>query len=669
MGAYFVLTITIILVSGLIAGVICKRLKASPLIGYLVVGALIGPGGFDLTGSGAIEKALKSDEAYLKKVEKDKAASEEQLAEQRLDATKKQQEREERLSSRVFPRTAEEENFELKEELAAKTEELAASESRYAVEHNARERDETVAEIKSGRFALEAATEFGVLLLLFAIGIEFTFAQLAATAKYMFIGGTLQMGATIGVCMVMCLIFKMGWVAGLAIGSVVALSSTALVYKSLTDFGQADTKRAQATLGLLIFQDVALVPLLLILPIILGGSDGEDVSYLFNNPWIDMALRSIAFCAIVLLIKYANMRFIIERLAALRTNDMVILYAVVVLLGMCVVAEALGLTAALGALAAGIALGENRLTRQIDALILPFREAFSAMFFISLGMLTDFSYVFHHPFVCLATLACCIALKAICSTAALRACGMDARGALAFGVSISQIGELAFMLLTIAFEKNAFEESVYNTMLFVSVASLVLTPNMIKIAMTKFGMPPEEHEISGADSDLDPKLYQAIANSRGHAIIVGAGHIGQTIANEMLAHNISVCVVDFNPVNLHPFNQNGVPTVTGDGANYDVLRQAGIGRASTVLVTVPRDDLAINVVKSVRALNPSVIIASRSRYRLNVPKLEREGAALVLCEENFVADELVKLLLAHLNGNPTKSSEKPSQQGAEPVPA
>ena len=192
---------------------------------------------------------------------------------------------------------------------------------------------------------------------------------------------------------------------------------------------------------------------------------------------------------------------------------------------------------------------------------------------------------------------------------------------------------------------------------------------MIKIAMTKFGMPPEEHEISGADSDLDPKLYQAIANSRGHAIIVGAGHIGQTIANEMLAHNISVCVVDFNPVNLHPFNQNGVPTVTGDGANYDVLRQAGIGRASTVLVTVPRDDLAINVVKSVRALNPSVIIASRSRYRLNVPKLEREGAALVLCEENFVADELVKLLLAYLNGNPTKSSEKPSQQGAEPVPA
>ncbi len=668
MGGYFVLNITIILVSGLIAGVICKRFKASPLIGYLVVGALIGPGGFDLTGSGAIEKALKSDEAYLQKVQEERPVDADEHETAKLDGIQERHNREESSGAFVALLTVEEENIELKEELAEKVEALAASESRYAVEHNAHERDEAVSEIKHGRYALEAATEFGVLLLLFAIGIEFTFAQLTATAKYMFIGGSLQMGATIGLGVALCVLFKMGWVAGLALGSVVALSSTALVYKSLTDFGQADTRRAQATLGLLIFQDVALVPLLLILPIVLGADEGQDVSYIFDNPWIDMTIKSITFCAIVLLIKFANMRFIIDRLAALRSNDMVILYAVVVLLGMCVIAEALGLTAALGALAAGIALGENRLTHQIDALILPFREAFSAMFFISLGMLTDFSYVFHHPIVCLLALVGAIAFKAVCATAALRICGMDRRGALAFGVSISQIGELAFMLLTIAFQKNAIDDTTYNTMLFVSVASLVLTPNMIKIAMTKFGMEPEAPELTGADADIDPELYRAITGARGHAIIVGAGHIGKTLANELNAHKISVCVVDFNPVNLHPFNQNGVPTVTGDGANYDVLRQAGIGRASAVFVTVPRDDLAINVVKSARALNPTVVIASRARYRLNISKLEREGSALVLCEENYVADELVKLVVQYLEGQ-TSGATSASKTTPTPVPA
>ena len=643
MNEYFVVNIAIILISGFIAGTVCKYLKASPLIGYLLVGALIGPGCLDLTNVREYARTLESMEQSVTLEEKTRQNSEE--AREQRDRS-----RAEAIANRLErPSTLAQENVELRRELAAVEKELAEQRGRSwrsssADDENAKQ----LAKMREGRYALEGATEFGVLLLLFAIGIEFTFAQLAATAKYMFVGGAIQMGLTIGVGILVCVIFKMSWIAGLAIGSVLALSSTALVYKSLGDLGQADTKRAQATLGLLIFQDIALVPLLLILPIVLGSGSEEEATWGFSNPWVDMAFKSILFCVAVVVLKFGNRTIVTPRLAALRSNDLVILYAIVVLLLMCILAEALGLTGALGALAAGVILGENRLTHQIDALVLPFREAFSSMFFISLGMMTDFAYVFSRPLVCLVTLVAAVAFKACCATLALRVCGMDKRGARAYGICISQIGELAFMILSVAYAAGALANGAYNTMLFVSVASLVLTPNMVKFAITKTGMPPEVADASKSDEDVSPQLIRAIANSEGHGIVVGAGPIGQTLANALLKAKRSVCVVDFNPVNLQPFNQNGTPTVAGDGADHDILRKAGIGRAKLVFVTTPLDELTINVVKSARALNPTAEIVARTRYRINVAPLQRAGAGFVLCEENAIAEDMLKLIEDHV---------------------
>ena len=132
-------------------------------------------------------------------------------------------------------------------------------------------------------------------------------------------------------------------------------------------------------------------------------------------------------------------------------------------------------------------------------------------------------------------------------------------------------------------------------------------------------------------------------------IIIGAGPIGQGLANALIAAQRSVCVVDFNPVNLQPFRQNNVATVTGDGADYEILRQAGIGHAELVFVTTPRDDLTLGVVRAVRALKPTAAIAARTRYRVNVAPLERAGARIVLCEENAIAEDMLKLINDHLN--------------------
>lgn len=640
----FILNVSVILLSGFIAGCVCKYFKISPLIGYLLVGALIGPGGLDLTGAKALQKEIESEKQLLKLREKfsspfDDAAESEAsfstspeeplVADAGVDA------------GADAEAVADVEVADVAADADARVDaEIKAQEAEREWERQEERLEELVAEAHESKRAIDAVTEFGCLLLLFSIGIEFTFDKLAATARYMFVGGLLQMLLTIAGTFAVCMAFQMEWQAALAIGCVVALSSTALVYRSMTDLGVADTKRAQATLGLLIFQDIALVPLLLILPRILGVGEVSDANLWIANPWIDMVLKSLVFCGIVLLLKYANIRVIISRLANLQANDMVILYAIVVLVVMCLAAMLLGLTPAL---AAGITLGENRLTHQIDALVLPFRETFSAIFFISLGMLTDFSHVVQHPILCLVVLAAAISFKALCATLALRACCMDFRGSLAYGTSIAQIGELAFMLLSMA--SGVIDPMVYNTILFVSVASLVLTPNMVKIALTKFGMKPEEKKSTGKDEALAPELRRAIAEAKGQVIIViGAGHIGKRVADELGTLGALVCLVDFNPVNLHPFKQNGVATVVGDGADQNVLRAAGIDHSGAVFVTVPRDDLALNVVRSAHDMFPALPIVARVRYNLNVSALKRAGAIRVFCEEEHIAEELVQVL-------------------------
>jgi Kef-type K+ transport system membrane component KefB len=240
---YFVPNMAIILISGFIAGTICKYLKASPLIGYLVIGAIIGPGCLDLTNVRAYQRAKASHEERIERdarEEEARRADEEgwQSAATGIDDD----------DPFAAAPSLESENAELRRELASARLELEERNARKGSAEDASAEDE-FAKMEEGRFALQAATEFGVLLLLFSIGIEFTFAQLTATAKYMFIGGMLQMGETIALGILICVIFKMGWVAGLALGSVVALSSTALVYKTLCDLGRADTRRHAAHEG------------------------------------------------------------------------------------------------------------------------------------------------------------------------------------------------------------------------------------------------------------------------------------------------------------------------------------------------------------------------------------------------------------------------------------
>ncbi len=569
--------LTVILFAGFIVGWICKRLNVSLLIGYMLVGAIIGQDCFGLIGSN-----ITSRSAEISRVRRE--------VNKNVDAT-----------------TAAEIVVETKDEQM----EII---------------DKTV---------MECIAQFGVLLLLFSIGMEFTLDKMAAMSKYMFVGGTLQMALT---CIPTTLFFHYGvhlpWGISAIVGFVFSLSSTALAYKSLQDEGVAASHRAKGTLGVLLFQDLALVPILLLVPVLSGDESSPSVTY-----WIGMAIKTVIFCLIVVVGKIYMMKHLASKLAKLRAKELLIALVLAILMGLCSLAVLLGLTPALGALAAGIVLGENRLTNQIEALFMPFSESFSAMFFISLGMLMNFNILQTHPLLCFGCLIAVIILKMLAAACSLKICGFKNRSSIGYGLCVAQVGELAFMLLLVASSK--IDDVSYHTILFVSVASMVITPHLVKagVWIAKSDVEPSD-DIQGKSP-----IQQALdSGSLDHVIVIGVGHIGTLLAARLETMGKVVSVIDYSPINIYRFAQEGITAISGDAAKPDILTKAGIEHASAVFVTIPDDLIALDIVSACRDMNPDCSILCRVRYNLNIKLLQRAGADMVVCEETTVCNALLKLV-------------------------
>ncbi|MGL6196617.1 MAG: cation:proton antiporter, partial [Thermoguttaceae bacterium] len=235
---------------------------------------------------------------------------------------------------------------------------------------------------------IEQLAHLGAILLLFSIGINFSPSELIRIWRFFVVGGSIQM---VTVPLVITLAFVLAgydWKAGVFLGSVAALSSTVLVFKSLEEFGQATSPHGLRAVAILLFQDIAVVPLLLLIPL-LSASD-TSLSGTFSNI-IYLLLKSAIFVSFVMLLRYIFSRWVIDLMSGVRSVELMVLFTLMLLVGVSIVAMKLDLSAALGALAAGVILSENRLTHQIKAITVPFRETFSAIFFVSLGALFDYS--------------------------------------------------------------------------------------------------------------------------------------------------------------------------------------------------------------------------------------------------------------------------------------
>jgi CPA2 family monovalent cation:H+ antiporter-2 len=327
--------------------------------------------------------------------------------------------------------------------------------------------------------------------------------------------------------------------------------------------------------------------------------------------------------------------YVVPFLADLRSVELVVLFSVLVLAGMCWAADRMGLPAAIGALAAGLMLSGNRMTKQIDTLVLPFRESFSAVFFVTLGTLLDPSTFLREPVLLLSCLIGVIGLKSLAAMLALRVTGLSWRASAGMGVGLSQLGEFSFLLISIGVAQGIVSATDYNRVLFIAMGTLVLTPQLIKRGLTW---------TDGEEMDADPSMVGLRAATYAqHAIVIGAGLIGRKTAARLETLGVDVCLIDQSPINLYPFAQQGFLTVTGDAVDPDVLSRAFAKTCKLCVVCVPDDRIANQIVTTLRRTNPSMFILVRCRYFTNVASLISSGADTAISEEQEASAAILRV--------------------------
>jgi CPA2 family monovalent cation:H+ antiporter-2 len=475
--------------------------------------------------------------------------------------------------------------------------------------------------------ALEGVARTGALLLLFSIGIEFSIQELLELGRPFLLGGAAQMllaAIPIGVVAAM---FGMPWQGALLVAFAAALSSTILVFKGIAELGALESTAGRRAIAVLLFQDVALVPLILLAPMLSG--QGEPPAAL---DFAILAGKTALFVATVLLVRWLAGRWAISLLAELRSTELVCLFAIVMLAGACMTADLLGLPPAIGALAAGFAFSGSRLSQQIDSILFPFRETFAAVFFVTLGALIRPAAVLDAPVLMLLGFVGMIAVKTVAGAVALRLVGLRWPSAFGMGLGLAQLGEFSFLLLLEGRRGGVLSEVDYDRTLLIALATLLVTPLLLRWGLRWIEDDGEREpvvELPGSDGELN------------RVLVVGAGPIGRDVAAFLETSGWRVTIMDLSPVNLQRFAQLGFRTVVGDAREEDPLRRARIDTMRLAIVCVPNDMIAFDVTAAIHTANPQCPVIVRCRYLFNVATIKSAGAAQIISEEAEAAKAIL----------------------------
>ncbi|MEM9282705.1 MAG: cation:proton antiporter [Verrucomicrobiota bacterium] len=476
--------------------------------------------------------------------------------------------------------------------------------------------------------------ELGVSLLLFAIGLEFSARRLVRLGPAAGLGGVAQVLITLAVATGACLIFSLEIKTALAIGATLTLSSTACVLRLLVDRAEIDSVHGRTALGILLVQDVAVVPLVLLVST-LGGDGG------LANIGISLAKALgliVALTGVFLGLSRWVLPPIMNQLSLARDRELLVLLAIVLAIGSAVSAHALDLSPALGAFLAGVLLAESPFSTQIRSDIGGLKIIFITLFFASVGMLGDPVWIAQNWLPVTAMTLCILLGKALIVTLITLAFRLPLRHAIATGIVLSQVGEFGVVIGGIAVDAELFSEDMARLLVSSVIATLLATPIVVRAAL------PVGDWVQAklvAHRNLSRSDDASQEDDRDLVIVVGFGPSGQRVAEELETHEeINSVIVDMRSNNVDLARSLGHRAVLGDAANLDFLIHHGITRAKAIVITIPDHRTAVRIVESVRTLNEKIAIIVRARYHTFVGELERAGGTIVVDEEHHTGSKL-----------------------------
>ena len=474
---------------------------------------------------------------------------------------------------------------------------------------------------------VEQLAEIGVVLLLFTIGLEVSLDDLWRLRRSAFLGGGFQLGLTVlGSTVALQLLGVPAAQAGL-IGCIVGLSSTAVVLKVLKDRGDIETPYGRSVTGVLLFQDLAVVPMLLVLPALAGDE-------------LEISLSSRVLTSMLLLgIVIASRWFIPWALSqVVRALDREVFTLSIVVIGLAVawLAHLAHLEPALGAFLAGVIIAESEYSHDAMGVVLPFRDVFATVFFVSIGMLFDAAFVLEQLPLVLLLSAVVIVGKGALAALGLRLAGLPLTTALPAGIALAQIGEFSFVLLQSGAKAGLLEPELHQLLVAVAAITLGLTPLFVSISA------PMTRRVLGRFPVRGKGMGEGMQD---HIVIVGGGAGGKQMARAARSCGIAYLIVETNPERVKQLREEAEPSRYGDAVHEPVLVAAGLRRAR-VLVVLIRDPVATRrIIVLARRLNPALHLVVRTRYVAEIPALLSLGANQVIAEEFESAIEIFTRVL------------------------
>ncbi len=488
------------------------------------------------------------------------------------------------------------------------------------------------------REGVDLLANLGVALLMFALGVEFSFAELRRVRRIALVTGGLQIPLTIGFGTAVGL--ALGWRSqpALLLGGAFAISSSIVALKLLFERGEADSAQAKVALGLGIVQDLSLVPMLALLPVLGGEFDDLGFALIRSLGTAAVALLAVAVLGTRLV---PPLLFLVARTGS---RELFLLAVVLIALGTALASHEAGLSFALGAFLAGLIVSESEFDSQVLAEVIPLRDLFATLFFVAVGMLLEPGFILDHVWLVLGAVVALVLGKLLIAGGAFLAAGVDHRTATLSATLLAQMGEFSFVLAGVGLAERVIDPEQYGLILAAALSSilalpglLALAPLLIVVAEHLPGVASQERGQAGPEPEARPV-------SR-HVVVCGYGRVGAELGEALARRGFGYTVIDINPAIVRELRKEGIRAFYGDAGSDALLLRAGVERARTIAVTAPDLVAAQSAIRHARRLNPSIHVIARATVSGEVGTLGEVGADEVVQPEFEAGLEFVRKVL------------------------
>ncbi|MCB1961021.1 MAG: cation:proton antiporter [Rhodocyclaceae bacterium] len=466
--------------------------------------------------------------------------------------------------------------------------------------------------------------EFGVVFLMFSIGLEFSLPRLFAMKHIVFGLGAAQVFGSIALTTLIVWALGLGLLPGFALGSILAMSSTAILSKLLADRLELESRHGRETIGVLLFQDIAVVPLLILIPALSQSGDALVSTLLLA------AAKAAVMLALVLVYGQRLMRAWFTLVARRRSGELFMLNVLLITLGLAWLSELAGLSLALGAFLAGMLISETEYRYQVEEDIKPFRDVLLGLFFVTVGMFLDVGEIVLNLPAVLGMVGLLLALKFVVAAGASRALGATPGTAMRTGLWLCAGGEFGFVLISQIDGLELISPVLMQVTVAALVLSMLLAPLIVQVS-DKLVMRFVASEWLLRSMELTRVAAQSM-NTTGHIVICGYGRSGQHLARFLGEESVDYVALDLDPERVREARSAGETVVYGDAARHETLQAAGVARASAVVVSFSGVEAALRVIHHVRAIRPELPVIARALDEHELTKLSEAGADEVVTE-------------------------------------